>query len=433
MFKSHAARCSCIGLIVGLASASLGQPAYQVLVDSNDALGSASSWPLPLLGAHHIDGGTAYCIVRGKIFDSPIDDDDVWGSQITMVENINRTPATTLLLSNEDWKDATSNGKDAQFDTIGPGDRMAVIDGYLQYLDDFDNAVYRVDITSGELSLFVSSNGITTNGVEADLLDASDFNTNGEMAFFDQRSDSIYLVADSNGVAQVSRLIKSAEFEDLYGYKPINNVAGGMTFAANGDLYWTLTQTGSTGPAGGGIYVRHKADGTLSQVLTQLQIQLATMIFGNVGFNDIYAAPDGNIYFYDRNSDSVLYFDPEDPENSLAVYLTEAQLVAGPAGNDYIGNFDSHGPYLTWSHFYTGSTDIYGKLLGHCADFDADGDVDVDDYFFFADCLAGPNATPAPSEPGVTPQDCLDVFDLDFDEDVDLSDFGVFQWVFTGS
>jgi hypothetical protein len=65
-------------------------------------------------------------------------------------------------------------------------------------------------------------------------------------------------------------------------------------------------------------------------------------------------------------------------------------------------------------------------------DFDTDGDVELDDYAFFADCMAGPGATPSPALPDVTPQDCLDAFDFEPDDDVDLADFEGFQLAFTG-
>ena len=72
-----------------------------------------------------------------------------------------------------------------------------------------------------------------------------------------------------------------------------------------------------------------------------------------------------------------------------------------------------------------------GRLLP--GDADGDGDVDLDDFRVFADCLAGPGVAPNPSLPGVTEQDCLDAFDFDeADGDVDLQDFGVFEHVFTG-
>jgi len=61
-------------------------------------------------------------------------------------------------------------------------------------------------------------------------------------------------------------------------------------------------------------------------------------------------------------------------------------------------------------------------------DFDGDGDVDLDDFARFPDCLAGPGATPDPPDPFST-EDCLGAFDFDADVDVDLDDFGPFQRV----
>ncbi|GJM26489.1 MAG: hypothetical protein DHS20C16_29040 [Phycisphaerae bacterium] len=56
---------------------------------------------------------------------------------------------------------------------------------------------------------------------------------------------------------------------------------------------------------------------------------------------------------------------------------------------------------------------------------DIDGDVDLDDYLRFADCLNGPSSLPLPPSPSLS-QKCLDVFDGDLDNDVDLSDFASF-------
>ena len=54
------------------------------------------------------------------------------------------------------------------------------------------------------------------------------------------------------------------------------------------------------------------------------------------------------------------------------------------------------------------------------------------DFLYLVDCLAGPALPPDPTDP-VTSSDCLGAFDFDFDADVDLADFGVFQASFTGS
>ena len=62
-------------------------------------------------------------------------------------------------------------------------------------------------------------------------------------------------------------------------------------------------------------------------------------------------------------------------------------------------------------------------------DFDADGDVDLEDYQAMLDAMAGPNGTPA-----IDPAECLPVylaaFDFDGDLDVDLDDFANFQAAF---
>ena len=59
-------------------------------------------------------------------------------------------------------------------------------------------------------------------------------------------------------------------------------------------------------------------------------------------------------------------------------------------------------------------------------DFDYDGDVDLEDYAGFVDCMAGPGQASNPTPP-TTAQKCLAVFDIDADADVDLKDFAEFR------
>jgi len=59
-------------------------------------------------------------------------------------------------------------------------------------------------------------------------------------------------------------------------------------------------------------------------------------------------------------------------------------------------------------------------------DFDADQDVDLDDFAAFTDCLAGPDAPPDPADAACVGA-CLSAFDWDDDGDVDLADFGEFR------
>ncbi|UCG17579.1 MAG: hypothetical protein JSV19_06015 [Phycisphaerales bacterium] len=89
---------------------------------------------------------------------------------------------------------------------------------------------------------------------------------------------------------------------------------------------------------------------------------------------------------------------------------------------------------LNWSRFGLG----YGPVVNNMAfeitgttrsagDSDADGDVDLDDYVTFENCLS--TSGPANRPPA---QDCATTFDADCDRDVDLHDFAAFQQAFTG-
>lgn len=125
----------------------------------------------------------------------------------------------------------------------------------------------------------------------------------------------------------------------------------------------------------------------------------------------------------------------------------------GPAVYFYLGATDSHAdfvsglgipPLLTGTVFAGDSVvvglpaganlDGYGAISVWCVDFSVSFSsasfeappLDPYDYAAFFDCLAGPDAQPAPTSPA-SPQDCLDVFDCDHDSDIDLADFSIFQ------
>lgn len=85
-------------------------------------------------------------------------------------------------------------------------------------------------------------------------------------------------------------------------------------------------------------------------------------------------------------------------------------IVAAKDGGDHVSEFSDELPVC-----------IHGEPY---ADPDQDGDIDLQDFAAFSDCLAGPGV---PLEVG------CEVFDMDCDEDVDLFDFAALQVVFTGS
>jgi hypothetical protein len=58
-------------------------------------------------------------------------------------------------------------------------------------------------------------------------------------------------------------------------------------------------------------------------------------------------------------------------------------------------------------------------------DINGDGAVDAADAAVLAQCLGGPDESPAAASPW-TAEDCAEAFDADGDDDLDLVDFGVF-------
>ncbi|MCP4594325.1 MAG: hypothetical protein GY842_26650 [bacterium] len=73
--------------------------------------------------------------------------------------------------------------------------------------------------------------------------------------------------------------------------------------------------------------------------------------------------------------------------------------------------------------FATSLHEVVPQIPG---DADGDGDVELDDYAQFVGCLEGPGVVPGGAN-------CLDVFDFDDDNDVDLGDFAGMQTAFGGA
>ncbi len=330
---------------------------YEELVDANSVL------QLPqynYCGAHLIDGDTAYVIARG--IESVIT--PIWETAIRRIDNISSgSPTVTTLVSNAQWMAYTGD----DYGNIGPGNHMAVFGDQLQFVDYFDDAIYRVNVTTGALSTLVSPSDIMahTGESEAKLLDAvAVYAPNQEMTVYDEKSDRVLLVAPDG---TLTTLITPADFQSLYGGTHINYVGGGMAFDTSGNLYWTSSKSGSSGT--GSIYKR-KTDGTMSEIVTQAEIDdLIGIIWINPGeYNDIYYGPDDNIYFYERESDNILRFDPARAEagdpNSLQIFLTKAEMVDGPQGIHRLSAFSSYeGKALTWNNGLSGGLRSAGGIF----------------------------------------------------------------------
>lgn len=78
-----------------------------------------------------------------------------------------------------------------------------------------------------------------------------------------------------------------------------------------------------------------------------------------------------------------------------------------------------------------GSAPILIIEISPSGDLDGDTRRDDDDWVRFRDCLDGPDRDPVPTTP-FTASQCLCVFDMDEDGDVDLEDAGLFSRRFNG-
>ena len=107
--------------------------------------------------------------------------------------------------------------------------------------------------------------------------------------------------------------------------------------------------------------------------------------------------------------------------------------VIGILDQEDLDSEDGHlSGYRIWlTEDYDDNGSVLPQPFPKPGDLNTDGDVDLVDYSGFADCMAGPDTAPQPTPP-TSVQECLDAFDFDGDQDVDLRDFQEFQRVFTG-
>jgi len=100
-------------------------------------------------------------------------------------------------------------------------------------------------------------------------------------------------------------------------------------------------------------------------------------------------------------------------------------------GESYRDWFDAQAPFELWEReWYYGMVLCGDPILRPVkrGDADRDGDVDLDDYAEFHECISGPWQAPD----FVTPsQECLGAFDFNADTDVDLEDFAALADAFT--
>ena len=145
--------------------------------------------------------------------------------------------------------------------------------------------------------------------------------------------------------------------------------------------------------------------------------------------------PDGNYYLDMAADDQCYYWDGGLRYNwaiDWCALHTGSELCAGD--NTCVSCGCAHSVYLNCNMKGRAFWWMLARAAGwdgtpqEYFDEDCNGVVDLNDFAVFADCLAGPGASPAPMQTRL--KNCLVVFDVDLDFDVDLGDFGAFQAAF---
>ncbi|MCB9850343.1 MAG: DM13 domain-containing protein [Phycisphaerales bacterium] len=135
------------------------------------------------------------------------------------------------------------------------------------------------------------------------------------------------------------------------------------------------------------------------------------------------------VYFYlgAEDTDDAYFGGLEIQPHLTRAYNDESFTLTLPSGS----TLDGYTAVSVWCAQFSVNFGSGVFEFADPSDADNDGDIDIDDYAMFEDCMAGPDAAPTPLV--LTTQECLDAFDRDNDGDVDARDFSVFQQVFTGA
>jgi hypothetical protein len=202
----------------------------------------------------------------------------------------------------------------------------------LFWMDTATDAIWSANTTSGGIVPYVTTAQIIahTGQASAQALENYSITPIGEIVWYEGQSDRILV---TGGAGNVFTLVTQAQLITLMGN---SIVRGGLGYDAFDRLYWGNSTTDS-------MY-RRATDGALGEALSVAQI---TAVSGAAGadFGDIFGAPDGYVYWYERTADNIMRFDPADPAGTLEIVLSEAELNAGPAGSD---NVFTLGWYRTW-------------------------------------------------------------------------------------
>lgn len=297
-----------VGLIMALAATPAMALTYEPIVNWAEATGNTTG--STALYAAFAEGNTAYCAL--SLASNP---------RFTRVDNLDQAVRTTTeLVTPAQWIAAGSQVYTGSITGVTPFYGFASSGDYLQFGDSITDSVWRVHKQTGAITAYVSRAQIknytgSTASSMASLLTGGDTAPDGEYVFWEGNTDQIL---KTTGPGTVTTFISQAALASLGGTPAATSIG----FDSNGVMYWTNSTNDS-------VYKRD-TDGNLSTILSPALISAVT---GNssITFKDIFAAPDGYVYFQENSSAHILRFAKADPAGTLEIYLSKTDLESGPA------------------------------------------------------------------------------------------------------
>ena len=215
----------------------------------------------------------------------------------------------------------------------------------ITFVDFFNSAVYAADLGTGAVTELTNSAAVSafTGNPLVGLTSANTANPAGGVVMYESREDVILAV---DAVGTISSFMTSADLTATQG----NTTIGSGMAMLGGDLYWGDSTSDAMYKSAGGV-------GSL--VLSQANI-IAITGESAANFGDIFAGPDGMIYFYESQADAIMAFDPNTPASTLAIVIDATALAAGPAAATLVNNLSWFDGNIAWSQVSSASGRVPG-------------------------------------------------------------------------
>jgi hypothetical protein len=239
---------------------------------------------------------------------------------MTKVTGVGSSPVTSTLTTLASWTadiGAPSNNR------VFTGFGMAIVGDSIQIVDTENDSVFRVDKNTGTVSVYAAKSAIQSFvGGTPDVQNWNGVSPTGEAVFYEGFSKSIL---QTNGAGVVTTLVSAAQLTGAQGATN-TSINSGITYDGAGNVYWGENNSDK-------VYKR-APDGTITAVLGPTE--LTPLIGSNISFTgDMFYAPNGWIYMRAGTStyQSVLKFDPSNPAGTVQTFLSNADLLGGPAAS----------------------------------------------------------------------------------------------------